>query len=41
LPSGTRATEAPLLIGPGAVINVEVLLDEISASGVDVDRLSL
>lgn len=41
LPSGTRATEAPLLIGPGAVINVEVLLDEISASGVDVERLSI
>jgi adenylosuccinate synthase len=41
LPSGTRATEAPLLIGPGAVINVDVLLDEISASGVDVDRLSI
>lgn len=40
LPSGTRFnTQAKLLIGPGAVINVEKLLKEISACEVDSKRL--
>jgi adenylosuccinate synthase len=42
LPSGTRANEeAQLVIGPGAVINVEQLLSEIADSQVEVDRLSI
>ena len=39
LPSGTLATDAPLLLGPGAVLHVETLLDEIARCGVDADRL--
>lgn len=40
LPSGTMANEAArLLIGPGAVINLDVLLEEIADCRVEVDRL--
>jgi adenylosuccinate synthase len=39
LPSGTRFCEAKLLIGPGAVLNVEKLLKEISDCDVDGNRL--
>lgn len=39
LPSATLATEAPILIGPGAVLNVDVLFEEISKSGVEYGRL--
>lgn len=41
LPSGTRCTEASLIIGPGAVINVEGLLNEINDCQVDLKRLSI
>jgi adenylosuccinate synthase len=41
LPSGTRSSEAKLLIGPGAVIGVETLLREINDCQVDVERLSI
>jgi adenylosuccinate synthase len=41
LPSGTRKSNAQLLLGPGMVINVENLLKEISECEVDVDRLSI
>jgi adenylosuccinate synthase len=39
LPSGTRLCEAQLLIGPGAVLNVEQLLKEVADCGVEVGRL--
>jgi adenylosuccinate synthase len=41
LPSGTRFGEARLLIGPGAVVNVEKLLKEIAECKVDAERLSI
>ena len=41
LPSGTRAGTAKLLIGPGAVLNAQKLLQEISECGVDPDRLTI
>lgn len=41
LPSGTRNSEARLLIGPGAVIAKEVLLDEISKCNVEHTRLRI
>jgi adenylosuccinate synthase len=41
LPSGTRSSEARLLIGPGAVINPTVLQDEIAKCGIDKNRLSI
>ena len=42
LPSGTRRTARPrLLIGPGAVLNVQELLREITECEVDVDRLNI
>lgn len=41
LPSGTRRSTARLLIGPGAVLNVEILMREISDCGVEVGRLSI
>ena len=41
LPSGTRFSEARLLIGPGAVINAEKLLKEIAECKVDAERLSI
>lgn len=41
LPSGTRRTEAGLIIGPGAVLSVPKLLKEISECKVSFDRLSI
>ena len=41
LPSGTRKSDAKLLIGPGAVLNLGVLLDEIAECRVDVERLHI
>jgi adenylosuccinate synthase len=41
LPSGTRATESPLLLGPGAVIDVQVLLREIADCGIIPGRLAI
>lgn len=42
LPSGTQSnTGAKLLIGPGAVLNLKVLLDEIRDCGVTPERLSI
>jgi adenylosuccinate synthase len=41
LPSATLSSEAPILIGPGAVLNVEVLFDEIEQSGVQDGRLHI
>ena len=42
LPSGTRRNEnAKLLIGPGAVLNVDKLQDEIGQCGVDYERLAI
>ena len=39
LPSGTLFSQAKLLIGPGAVLNVPALLKEIADCGVSRDRL--
>lgn len=39
LPSGTRTSDAKLIIGPGAVLNVEELLSEINECRVDHRRL--
>jgi adenylosuccinate synthase len=41
LPSGTQNGEAKLLLGPGAVLDVEELFDEIARSDVDDDRLAI
>lgn len=41
LPSGTRKCDAKLLIGPGAVLDLEVLLDEIGKCPVDHKRLRI
>jgi adenylosuccinate synthase len=41
LPSGTRAGEAKLLMGPGNVIRVKSLLQEIAECDVSRDRLSI
>lgn len=41
LPSGTRKSEARLLIGPGAVLRVDKLLREIADCGVDAQRLCI
>lgn len=41
LPSGTTRCEARLLIGPGAVLNVEKLLKEIAECEVGADRLTI
>jgi adenylosuccinate synthase len=41
LPSGTRRCEVPLLIGPGATINVEKLLEEVAECKVGCDRLRI
>jgi adenylosuccinate synthase len=41
LPSGTGATDAQLLLGPGAVINPQQLLDEIVHAEVPVTRLTI
>lgn len=39
LPSGCRDSNAEILIGPGAVLNVKKLLNEIEESGIDKNRL--
>jgi adenylosuccinate synthase len=39
LPSATMTSEAPILIGPGAVLNLDVLFDEIRDCGVEMGRL--
>lgn len=41
LPSGTRRSEARLLLGPGATIRVDKLFKEIAECHVEVDRLSI
>jgi len=41
LPSGTRHSNARLIIGPGAVLNVEILLREINDCKVSHSRLSI
>ena len=41
LPSGTQNGEAKLLIGPGAVLSLGELFDEIARSDVDKNRLSI
>lgn len=41
LPSGTLFSQARLIIGPGAVISVERLIEEIAFCQVDADRLSI
>jgi adenylosuccinate synthase len=41
LPSGTRATDSPLLLGIGAVIDVGVLMREITDCGISADRLAV
>lgn len=41
LPSGTRASEARLIIGPGAVIEVAGLLKEVAECQVDAERLAI
>ena len=41
LPSGSRCSEAKLLIGPGAVLNVDKLLEEIAECKIEYGRLSI
>jgi adenylosuccinate synthase len=41
LPSGTRSSEADLVIGPGAVLNVEKLSQEIAQCQIENERLSI
>lgn len=41
LPSGTRNSEARLVIGPGAVLRVDKLLKEIAECSVDAERLRI
>lgn len=41
LPSGALHSDAKLLIGPGAVINVDILRREINECEVDIDRLAV
>jgi adenylosuccinate synthase len=41
LPSGTLRTHAKLLIGAGAVLNIESLLEEIARCKVSADRLAI
>ena len=41
LPSGTLRTNAKLLIGPGAVLNTDLLLQEIAQCKVSADRLGI
>lgn len=41
LPSGTQNCSAKLLIGPGAVVNPQELLDEIAGCDVSAERLSI
>ena len=41
LPSGTLRTDAKLLIAPGAVLNIDLLLEEIAQCRVSADRLGI
>lgn len=41
LPSGTRVSNAKLMIGPGAVLHVPELLDELARCAVDHTRLTI
>lgn len=41
LPSGTWASHAPILIGPGSVLDVDVLLKEIAACKIERERLTI
>lgn len=41
LPSGTRATSAPLLLGAGAVIDIRILMREIAECSVPPERLAI
>jgi len=41
LPSGSFASNAPLLIGPGAVMHVPTLLEEIANAKIGIDRLMI
>jgi adenylosuccinate synthase len=41
LPSGTRASEARIALGPGAVISIQTLLREIGDCGITSERLSI
>jgi adenylosuccinate synthase len=41
LPSGTLRTDAKLLIAPGAVLNIELLMQEIAHCRVSKDRLAI
>ncbi|MGA2357844.1 MAG: adenylosuccinate synthetase [Terriglobales bacterium] len=41
LPSGTLRTDAKLLIGPGAVLNIELLMQEIAHCKVSAERLRI
>lgn len=41
LPSGTQNSIAPIVLGPGAVIDVGTLQDEIAACGVEHGRLTI
>ncbi|HXW59388.1 MAG TPA: adenylosuccinate synthetase [Solirubrobacteraceae bacterium] len=41
LPSATMTSEAPILIGPGAVLDLDILFDEIRDCRVEVGRLHI
>ena len=41
LPSGTQATSAPILLGPGAVLDARILLQEIADCHLSPDRLTI
>jgi adenylosuccinate synthase len=41
LPSATLTSEAPILIGPGAVLNVVVLFDELAKTEIEGSRLHI
>jgi adenylosuccinate synthase len=41
LPSGSRVSTADLVLGPGAVIDIETLLKEINALQIEPDRLTV
>ncbi len=41
LPSGSRSSNAQLLIGPGAVMHVPTLIEEIAQSKIGIDRLMI
>lgn len=41
LPSGTLSSNVPLLIGPGAVMHVPTLLEEIARAKIGIDRLMI